>query len=193
MDAFVLHLSLLTCVHIHYYSQFNLFLSFSFRYKYVIHECLDFDFSPKLKKLQMVQSPPHVPEKLLSVGGILKKRNGSLCGSEWINQLRTISIHTERSVHHRIIYHLLPLSFRARRCWCLMKQLGGFKLQVMRSIRDNITHEVLLNEIKEIIRLPMYADRIRNDSKPHQHLNSVRRRWWMEGWAIDVHDTFEFY
>ncbi|KAG6640172.1 hypothetical protein I3843_10G146200 [Carya illinoinensis] len=48
--------------------------------------------------------------------------------------------------------------------------------KVMRSIRDNITQEVLLDEIKEIIRLPMYADRIRNDSKPHQHSNSARRR-----------------
>ncbi|KAG2690772.1 hypothetical protein I3760_09G205100 [Carya illinoinensis] len=48
--------------------------------------------------------------------------------------------------------------------------------KVMRSIRDNITEEVLLNEIYEIIRLPMYADRIRNDSKAHQHSNSARRR-----------------
>ncbi|XP_031276098.1 mRNA-capping enzyme [Pistacia vera] len=37
--------------------------------------------------------------------------------------------------------------------------------KVMRSITDNITEDVLLNEINEIIRLPMYADRIRNDSK----------------------------
>ncbi|KAK2966141.1 hypothetical protein RJ640_018394 [Escallonia rubra] len=44
--------------------------------------------------------------------------------------------------------------------------------KVMRSIRDNITEEVLLNEINEIILLPMYADRIRNDSKA----NAVRRR-----------------
>ncbi|KAK0607754.1 hypothetical protein LWI29_020055 [Acer saccharum] len=44
--------------------------------------------------------------------------------------------------------------------------------KVMRSIRDNITEEVLLNEINEIVRLPMYADRIRNDSKT----NSARRR-----------------
>ncbi|XP_035544420.1 mRNA-capping enzyme-like isoform X1 [Juglans regia] len=49
-------------------------------------------------------------------------------------------------------------------------------MKVMRSIKDNITQEVLLNEIDEIIRLPMYADRIRNDSKAHQHSNSVRRR-----------------
>ncbi|XP_065852096.1 uncharacterized protein [Euphorbia lathyris] len=49
--------------------------------------------------------------------------------------------------------------------------------KVMRSIKDNITEEVLLNEIGEIIRLPMYADRIKNDSKPHhQHANSGRRR-----------------
>ncbi|GAV68537.1 DSPc domain-containing protein/mRNA_cap_enzyme domain-containing protein/mRNA_cap_C domain-containing protein [Cephalotus follicularis] len=48
--------------------------------------------------------------------------------------------------------------------------------KVMRSIKDNITEDVLLNEIHEIIRLPMYADRIRNDSKAHQHTNSARRR-----------------
>ncbi|CAL5351372.1 hypothetical protein CsSME_00038696 [Camellia sinensis var. sinensis] len=49
--------------------------------------------------------------------------------------------------------------------------------KVMRSIRDNITEDVLLNEIHEIIRLPMYADRIRNDSKAHHHhSNSARRK-----------------
>lgn len=46
----------------------------------------------------------------------------------------------------------------------------------MRSIRDNITEEDLLKEIHEIIRLPMYADRIRIDSKAAQHTNSTRRR-----------------
>ncbi|CAJ2670676.1 unnamed protein product [Trifolium pratense] len=48
--------------------------------------------------------------------------------------------------------------------------------KVMRSIRDNITEDVLLTEINEIIRLPMYADRIRNDSKGHHHNNMARRR-----------------
>ncbi|KAH1162614.1 hypothetical protein GLYMA_01G111200v4 [Glycine max] len=48
--------------------------------------------------------------------------------------------------------------------------------KVMRSIRDNITEEDLLNEISEIIRLPMYADRIRIDSKANQHANVARRR-----------------
>ncbi|CAA0832860.1 mRNA capping enzyme family protein [Striga hermonthica] len=47
--------------------------------------------------------------------------------------------------------------------------------KVMRSIKDNITEEVLLNEINEIIRLPMYADRIQNESKAHQHHSSRRR------------------
>ncbi|PIN02763.1 hypothetical protein CDL12_24716 [Handroanthus impetiginosus] len=47
--------------------------------------------------------------------------------------------------------------------------------KVMRSIKDNITEDILLNEINEIIRLPMYADRIQNESKAHQH-NSSRRR-----------------
>ncbi|KAK4775931.1 hypothetical protein SAY87_023892 [Trapa incisa] len=43
-------------------------------------------------------------------------------------------------------------------------------LKVMRSIKDNITEEVLLGEINQIIRLPMYADRIKTE------LNSARRR-----------------
>ncbi|KAK4801346.1 hypothetical protein SAY86_021833 [Trapa natans] len=43
-------------------------------------------------------------------------------------------------------------------------------LKVMRSIKDNITEDVLLGEINEIIRLPMYADRIKSE------LNSARRR-----------------
>ncbi|KAL3010327.1 hypothetical protein AAZX31_07G135700 [Glycine max] len=48
--------------------------------------------------------------------------------------------------------------------------------KVMRSIRDNITEDVLLNEINEIICLPLYADRIRIDSKAHIHTNMARRR-----------------
>ncbi|GAB4833948.1 hypothetical protein Ancab_032195 [Ancistrocladus abbreviatus] len=48
--------------------------------------------------------------------------------------------------------------------------------KVRKSITDNITEEVLLNEITEIIFLPMYADRIRNDSKAHHHSSSTRRR-----------------
>jgi len=49
-------------------------------------------------------------------------------------------------------------------------------VQVMRSIKDNITEEVLLNEISEIIRLPLYADRIDRDIKAHQHMVSSRRK-----------------
>ncbi|KAG6744211.1 hypothetical protein POTOM_052922 [Populus tomentosa] len=49
-------------------------------------------------------------------------------------------------------------------------------MKVMRSIKDNITEDVLLNEIYEIIRLPMYADRIRIESKAQQHANASRRR-----------------
>ncbi|KAM2672390.1 hypothetical protein EV1_008090 [Malus domestica] len=48
--------------------------------------------------------------------------------------------------------------------------------KVMRSINDNITEEVLLKEIEEIVRLPMYADRIRNDIKAHEHTSSSQRR-----------------
>ncbi|KAJ6968756.1 hypothetical protein D5086_029571 [Populus alba] len=49
-------------------------------------------------------------------------------------------------------------------------------MKVMRSIKDNITEDVLLNDIYEIIRLPMYADRIRIESKAQQHANASRRR-----------------
>lgn len=53
--------------------------------------------------------------------------------------------------------------FSAKKCDVVY---GVVKLkQVIKSINDNITEEVLLQEIKEIIRLPMYADRIRNDSQ----------------------------
>ncbi|KAI3930139.1 hypothetical protein MKW98_004891 [Papaver atlanticum] len=48
--------------------------------------------------------------------------------------------------------------------------------KVMRSIKDNITEEVLLEDIGEIVRLPMYADRIMNDSKAHSRQHSGRRR-----------------
>ncbi|KAI7756057.1 hypothetical protein M8C21_019786 [Ambrosia artemisiifolia] len=44
--------------------------------------------------------------------------------------------------------------------------------KVMRSIKDNITEEVLLDEIDEIIRLPMYADRINQDRKGRHHSSS---------------------
>lgn len=53
--------------------------------------------------------------------------------------------------------------------------------KVMRSIKDNITEEILLGEINETIKLPMYADRIQKDSKPHHHINSARRRWLVSG------------
>ncbi|KAJ6316167.1 hypothetical protein OIU78_019445 [Salix suchowensis] len=49
-------------------------------------------------------------------------------------------------------------------------------MKVMRSIKDNITEDVLLNDIYEIIRLPMYADRIRIESKAQQHASASRRR-----------------
>lgn len=38
--------------------------------------------------------------------------------------------------------------------------------KVLRSIKDNITEDILLEEIREIICLPMYADRIKQDKKP---------------------------
>ncbi|OIW20949.1 hypothetical protein TanjilG_25944 [Lupinus angustifolius] len=48
--------------------------------------------------------------------------------------------------------------------------------KVMRSIKDNITQDDLLDEINEIIRLPMYADRIQHDSKANQLAAMARRR-----------------
>ena len=48
--------------------------------------------------------------------------------------------------------------------------------KVVRSIRDNITKDVLLNEIEEIIRLPMYVDRIQNDSKARHQTNLAPHR-----------------
>ncbi|CAA6663422.1 unnamed protein product [Spirodela intermedia] len=48
--------------------------------------------------------------------------------------------------------------------------------KVMKSIKDNITEEVLLNEIGEIVQLPMYTDRIAK-AQQMQHLHAgVRRR-----------------
>ncbi|KAM7260320.1 hypothetical protein ACFE04_016061 [Oxalis oulophora] len=38
--------------------------------------------------------------------------------------------------------------------------------KVMRSIKDNITEEFLFNEIYDTIRLPMYAEKMKSDSKP---------------------------
>jgi len=43
----------------------------------------------------------------------------------------------------------------------------------MRSITDNITEEKLLEEIDEIRRLPMYADRI---AQAHAKMAQYRRR-----------------
>ncbi|XP_063938887.1 uncharacterized protein LOC108205048 isoform X2 [Daucus carota subsp. sativus] len=43
-------------------------------------------------------------------------------------------------------------------------EFNTFK-KVMRSINDNITEEVVLNEISEIVRLPMYAERISKDCR----------------------------
>lgn len=47
--------------------------------------------------------------------------------------------------------------------------------KVMRSIKDNITEELLLDEISEIITLPMYEDRIKEaEAKKHQHRRRPR-------------------
>ncbi|XP_050366167.1 uncharacterized protein LOC126784719 isoform X2 [Argentina anserina] len=49
--------------------------------------------------------------------------------------------------------------------------------KVMKSIKDNITEEVVLKEIDEIVRLPMYADRIQTDIRAHEHTSSSRQVW----------------
>eukprot|EP00268_Persea_americana_P003358 TRINITY_DN1101_c0_g1_i13.p1 TRINITY_DN1101_c0_g1~~TRINITY_DN1101_c0_g1_i13.p1 ORF type:complete len:535 (-),score=102.57 TRINITY_DN1101_c0_g1_i13:443-2047(-) len=62
-----------------------------------------------------------------------------------------------------------------KQCWAFMRirtdkatpnDLRTYN-KVKRSIKDNITEEVVLTEIKEIVSLPMYADRINNDKKGH--------------------------
>ncbi|KAK1260507.1 hypothetical protein QJS04_geneDACA019108 [Acorus gramineus] len=47
--------------------------------------------------------------------------------------------------------------------------------QVKRSIADNITEEVLLDEISQIIKLPMYADRMAKVQPQHAHMEKRRR------------------
>ncbi|XP_047332466.1 mRNA-capping enzyme-like isoform X2 [Impatiens glandulifera] len=42
--------------------------------------------------------------------------------------------------------------------------------KVMQSIKDNITEDILLSEIEEIVQLPMYADRIKADTKSHHKM-----------------------
>ncbi|XP_004301983.1 PREDICTED: mRNA-capping enzyme-like [Fragaria vesca subsp. vesca] len=47
--------------------------------------------------------------------------------------------------------------------------------KIMQSMKDNITQEVLLNEIDEITRLPIYVHRIQKDSKaPERHTSSAK-------------------
>lgn len=62
-----------------------------------------------------------------------------------------------------------------QQCWTCMRirtdkatpnDIGTY-WKVMRSIGDNITEDIVLDEIREIVSLPMYADRINNDSKAH--------------------------
>ncbi|KAH9302911.1 hypothetical protein KI387_014494 [Taxus chinensis] len=47
-------------------------------------------------------------------------------------------------------------------------------MKVMRSIEDNITENVVLDEITEIICLPMYAERIRHEQKMQQRQQAVQ-------------------
>ncbi|XWS55565.1 hypothetical protein CRYUN_Cryun09bG0011100 [Craigia yunnanensis] len=65
--------------------------------------------------------------------------------------------------------------------------INTFK-KVMRSIRDNITEEILINEINEIIRLPLYADRIRIDRMTQECLyfrwKTLKNLTFVKAWAI---------
>uniref|UniRef100_A0A0D3HS89 Uncharacterized protein n=1 Tax=Oryza barthii TaxID=65489 RepID=A0A0D3HS89_9ORYZ len=87
--------------------------------------------------------------KLLSALGIKKRTVGPACAFEQINQLLMISILTERHVFLSSLTH------------------------VMRSITDNITEDKLLEEIYEIMNLPMYADR---KAKAHARSMAQQRR-----------------
>ncbi|KAK1326659.1 hypothetical protein QJS10_CPA01g00993 [Acorus calamus] len=51
-------------------------------------------------------------------------------------------------------------------------------MKVKRSISDNITEEVLLDEISQIVKLPMYADRMAkaHQQQHHQHAHMEKRR-----------------
>ncbi|GLT37567.1 hypothetical protein SLA2020_118780 [Shorea laevis] len=69
------------------------------------------------------------------------------------------------------------LCMRARSDKTTPNDINTYK-KVMRSIKDNITEEVLLNEIYEIIRLPMYADRIQNDSRARRRICFAIRVGW---------------
>ncbi|KFK26559.1 hypothetical protein AALP_AA8G264400 [Arabis alpina] len=48
--------------------------------------------------------------------------------------------------------------------------------RVIKSINDNITEEVLLQEIKEIIHLPVYTERIQMDSQAAEHHRHGNRK-----------------
>lgn len=101
---------------------------------------------------------------------MLINRNGYSCESGQINLLQMSLILTRRSSTDS--YFLVSIISQSVLNFSYLLIL----LQVMRSIKDNITQDDLLDEINEIIRLPMYADRIRIDSKANQHANMARRR-----------------
>lgn len=122
----------------------------------------------------MIPIPPRILVRLSSVLGILKKTYGSLCESGQTNQPPMISTPIERSACWYFFWNLFWIWFRSLTVLNITFTITW--RQVLRSIKDNITEEVLLNEINEIIRLPMYADRIRSDSKAAANL--TRRRWW---------------
>jgi len=50
------------------------------------------------------------------------------------------------------------------------------EVQVMGSIQDNITDEVLLEEINEIIRLPLYTQHMARDQQEAAQAAHARRR-----------------
>lgn len=122
----------------------------------------------KIYNLQKVQTPCFILERSSSVPGMVIKMNGYSSESEQTSQLPMTSILTRRSFTNSFDLNFFFLSDSVYHFSYLLNIL-----QVMRSIRDNITEDVLLTEINEIIRLPMYADRIRNDSKGH---HVARRR-----------------
>lgn len=49
-------------------------------------------------------------------------------------------------------------------------------MQVMGSIKDNITEEDLQNEFQDILRLPLYTERIARDQQAAHHALHARRK-----------------
>ena len=122
----------------------------------------------KFDYMQMMWIPLRTLVRLSNARLIPRKTSGFACESGLIRTLQMNSTPTGRSSTN--VKNLIMSSRGV--IFFVLFQLGAVIVmpfhcisQVMKSIKDNITEEVLLNEIGEIIRLPMYADRIQSDSR----------------------------